>query len=322
MFPAPPSAIPAPRLPSCGTVHPITVDGESFSLRVWGDVATASTAPIAFMVHGAGMSAMSWDPCCNVIAQRSESGIVCCALDLRGHGSTAADAADMSRERLVHDVVAAIDAAFEQVLCVDAATAVYLIGHSLGGALVANVAHDTRLQATVAALLLVDIVEDTAVHFVKFMPDFLARRPLAFGSVASAVQWHTTDGGIRNVANAQLVVPSLVVVEDAEVEGMPSVAKWRTDLPATAPFWEGWFADMDRLFLDAPCPKLLLLANTDRLDKALTVAQMQGRFQLEVLRDVGHHVMVDDPEGASVKIVKFVKRVESLTGQLQRRAAR
>ena len=30
-------------------------------------------------------------------------------------------------------------------------------------------------------------------------------------------------------------------------------------------------------------PKLLLLAGTDRLDRVLTIGQMQGRFQLALL---------------------------------------
>lgn len=34
--------------------------------------------------------------------------------------------------------------------------------------------------------------------------------------------------------------------------------------------------------------RLLILAGTDRLDKTLMIGQMQGKFQLEVVTDVGH----------------------------------
>jgi protein phosphatase methylesterase 1 len=51
---------------------------------------------------------------------------------------------------------------------------------------------------------------------------------------------------------------------------------WRTDLAATQPFWEGWFVGLSKKFLEARGGKLLLLAGTDRLDKELTIGQMQG----------------------------------------------
>lgn len=43
-------------------------------------------------------------------------------------------------------------------------------------------------------------------------------------------------------------------------------------------------------FLELPVPKLLLLASIDGLDRALTVGQMQGKFQLQVLARCGHAV--------------------------------
>lgn len=38
---------------------------------------------------------------------------------------------------------------------------------------------------------------------------------------------------------------------------------------------------------------MLLLAGTDRLDKALTIGQMQGKFQLELIPQVGHVIQED-----------------------------
>ncbi|VEL19179.1 unnamed protein product [Protopolystoma xenopodis] len=50
---------------------------------------------------------------------------------------------------------------------------------------------------------------------------------------------------------------------------------WRIDLSRTQPFWQDWFSGLSRLFLSVPEPKLLLLAGVDRLDKDLTIGQMQ-----------------------------------------------
>ena len=42
------------------------------------------------------------------------------------------------------------------------------------------------------------------------------------------------------------------------------------------PFWRGWFQGLSKAFLAPSHPKMLLLAGVDRLDKDLTIGQMQG----------------------------------------------
>ena len=63
---------------------------------------------------------------------------------------------------------------------------------------------------------------------------------------------------------------------------------WRTPLRTTAPYWEGWFTGLSSKFLTVRAARLLVLAGTDRLDKELMIGQMQGKFQMEVVPDVGH----------------------------------
>jgi protein phosphatase methylesterase 1 len=58
----------------------------------------------------------------------------------------------------------------------------------------------------------------------------------------------------------------------------------------------GWFEGLSTLFLSSDVPKLLLLAGVDRLDKALTVGQMQGKFQLHVMPQSGHAIHEDLPD--------------------------
>lgn len=66
----------------------------------------------------------------------------------------------------------------------------------------------------------------------------------------------------------------------------PQVYKWRIDLSRTEPHWSGWFQGLSQRFLTSPGAKMLLLAGVDRLDKELTVGQMQGKFQMQVLPQV------------------------------------
>jgi protein phosphatase methylesterase 1 len=51
---------------------------------------------------------------------------------------------------------------------------------------------------------------------------------------------------------------------------------WRIDLCKTEKHWPGWFQGLSKKFLSIHAQKLLLLANIDRMDKDLTVGQMQG----------------------------------------------
>lgn len=65
---------------------------------------------------------------------------------------------------------------------------------------------------------------------------------------------------------------------------------WRVNLSKSEQYWSGWFENLSSKFLDLGVPKLLLLASIDGLDRTLTVGQMQGKFQLQVLARCGHAV--------------------------------
>lgn len=93
-------------------------------------------------------------------------------------------------------------------------------------------------------------------------------------------------------------------------DGSPKPWRWRTDLGATQPFWEGWFIGLSGKFLSATGGKLLILAGTDRLDKELMIGQMQGKYQLIVMPEVGHFVHEDAPEKTAVAVRTFLGLVE------------
>ena len=62
----------------------------------------------------------------------------------------------------------------------------------------------------------------------------------------------------------------------------------------------GWYEGLSEAFLGFKGPKVLMLAGTDRLDRALTIGQMQGRFQMVVLPQVAHPPALCMPPGASL----------------------
>ncbi|XP_066256685.1 protein phosphatase methylesterase 1 [Euwallacea similis] len=83
---------------------------------------------------------------------------------------------------------------------------------------------------------------------------------------------------------------------------------WRIDLSQTETYWQQWFQGLSEKFLGTSCPKILILANIFGLDTKLTVGQMQGKFQLQVLAKTGHAVHEDQPrqvaELLSIYLVK------------------
>ena len=54
--------------------------------------------------------------------------------------------------------------------------------------------------------------------------------------------------------------------------------------------------------------QVLIVAGTDRLDKPLTIGQMQGKFQYTVLPAVGHTVQEDDPARTATTLLQFADR--------------
>ncbi|XP_053615942.1 protein phosphatase methylesterase 1 [Plodia interpunctella] len=84
--------------------------------------------------------------------------------------------------------------------------------------------------------------------------------------------------------------------------------KWRIDLSQTEAHWAGWFSGLSSAFLSARAPRLLLLASVDGLDRLLTVGQMQGKFQMQVLTRCGHAVHEDSPAEVSRVVAAFALR--------------
>lgn len=83
---------------------------------------------------------------------------------------------------------------------------------------------------------------------------------------------------------------------------------WRIDLSKSEKYWTGWFENLSEKFLELPVPKLLLLASIDGLDRTLTVGQMQGKFQLQVLARCGHVVHEDRPHEVAEVIASYMIR--------------
>nr|XP_010930499.1 protein phosphatase methylesterase 1 isoform X2 [Elaeis guineensis] len=193
------------------------------------------------------------------------------AMDLRGHGKSSTDNdLDLSIETLRNDVLAVLKTVYG-----NSPPAIILVGHSMGGSVAVHVAA-MKAMPNVHGLVVVDVVE---------------------------VEWSVRAGPLRNVESARISVPSTLTYDDSK-----KCFTYRTPLEQTEKYWKGWYDGLSEKFLSCPVPKLLLLAGTDRLDRPLTIGQMQGKFQMVVVRHTGHAIQEDVPEEFASLILNFISR--------------
>ncbi|XP_055593523.1 protein phosphatase methylesterase 1 [Uranotaenia lowii] len=316
--------------------------------RVYLSEPPVEAGPVLVMLHGGGFSALTWALFSSEITKLIHCQ--CLAIDIRGHGDTSTDdEEDLSAPTLAKDVGDIIQSMYG-----DKAPPIILIGHSMGGAICVHVAN-LELIPSLIGVVVIDVVEGTALEALASMQSFLRSRPNTFKSIQHAVEWCVRSGQVRNIESARVSMPGQIVnietgklsttelplldesateertkfanpnaiAEDSELpppavpESLPQASaassavkkyKWRIDLSKSEKYWEGWFQGLSQKFLDVRVPKLLLLAGIDNLDRSLTVGQMQGKFQLQVLARCGHAVHEDRPHEVAEVIGTYLVR--------------
>ncbi|KAF4077408.1 hypothetical protein AMELA_G00207930 [Ameiurus melas] len=299
---------------------------------------SGSQGPVLLLLHGGGHSALSWAVFTGVICSRIKCRVV--AMDLRAHGDTKVkNPEDLSAETMAKDVGKVVESLYGEN-----PPPIMMIGHSMGGAIAVHTATANHVPSLLG-LCVIDVVEGTAMDALNSMQNFLRGRPKTFKSVENAIEWSVKSGQIRNIESARVSMVGQVkkcdeplsspgisksisegIIEEEEEEEedersnhkrkkeddqevkKESLYTWRIELSKTEKYWEGWFSGLSSLFLTCPVPKLLLLAGIDRLDKDLTIGQMQGKFQMQVLPQCGHAVHEDAPEKVADALATFMVR--------------
>ncbi|XP_065187550.1 protein phosphatase methylesterase 1-like [Sycon ciliatum] len=344
--------------------------GESNVFRVYHK---GTEGAVLLLLHGGGLSALSFAVLTNDLSQMCNCRVA--AVDLRGHGdSHTDDDYKLDIETLVCDVTDIVRAMYGSE-----PPPIVLMGHSMGGALAVRVAHSRSLPS-LAGLIVIDVVEGTAMDALSAMQAFLRSQPKKFASLQGAIEWACRSGQIRNAESARISMPPRLSPastgghatqaeptaearspveragqplqgisetgaseaassdEDMASSSSPSPSEdavsdtasanegsmpppdilpqsvppssyvWRIDLTKTEPYWQGWFKGLSSYFLDSGVPSFLLLAGVDRLDKEMTIAHMQGKFQMQVLPEVGHCVHEDAPDKVADAVATFLVR--------------
>lgn len=124
---------------------------------------------------------------------------------------------DMSIERLTADYVAILRKMYPSA---SSLPTLILVGHSMGGSVVVSLS--SALQSLgpeypvkVGGVVVMDVVEGTAMEALAGMETIIRNHPKGFHSVQDAVRWHVESGAIQNVESARRSVPSLVIENTA-----------------------------------------------------------------------------------------------------------
>ncbi|KAI8394273.1 Alpha/Beta hydrolase protein [Radiomyces spectabilis] len=253
--------------------------------------------------HGAGHSGLSFALLSKHIKELSGGRCGVVALDCRGHGDTVTkDALDISLDRLSDDFANVVGYILQ-----DTPRNIILVGHSMGGAVIVDVARRKRLENVIGVVVL-DVVEGSALDSLPSMNQFLSTVPKQFNSVPAAIKWSVKCSTLKNLNSAKISIPPIIKPSQED----ESKWVWRVDLAKTEAFWQNWYTGLSEKFLSCTGAKLLILAGTDRLDKTLMIGQMQGKFQLNVFPEAGHFLHEDVPEHTAETLISFWERNQRL----------
>jgi len=155
-----------------------------------------ANGPLLITHHGAGSSGLSFALfAAEVCKALPNAGIL--SLDARGHGETVAESLEpMSRSKvldlslytLTEDLLDVIKMTQKEMHWSELPGLV-LIGHSLGGAVVTDVAVSGKLGNAVLGYAVLDVVEGSAIDALQSMQSYLSTRPKTFPSITSAIEW-------------------------------------------------------------------------------------------------------------------------------------
>ncbi|XP_072743666.1 protein phosphatase methylesterase 1 [Anoplolepis gracilipes] len=302
--------------------------------------------PLLVLLHGGGYSGLTWAELTKSIMTMVLCSVM--AIDLRGHGDThTTDDEDLSADTLASDVAAIIETLAHDtpIILVGhsmggavAVKAASLIPN-LYGLGVIDVVEGTAMDA-LASMQSFLRSRPSSFNTISQAIEWCVRSGQIRNIQSAKV---SVPGQIKNIETSKLathdidslptqyntcesnpesepVIPRDDIIQEEESFNMPPPPPtssaifpnrkymWRIDLAKTEQHWFGWFKGLSTAFLNVPVPKMLLLAGVDRLDRELTVGQMQGKFQMQVLPACGHAVHEDVPDKVAEAIATFMVR--------------
>ena len=116
---------------------------------------------------------------------------------------------------------------------------------------------------------------------------------------------------IKNIESSRISVPPLLKEEKNEKKGK-IYYKFKMNLLDSKKFWNVCFIGLTKAFLSCNIPKMSMLASIERMDKDLTMAQLQGKYKLSIMKNVGY-IIHEDKSNETMKFIKDFIRTFRIT---------
>ena len=88
------------------------------------------------------------------------------------------------------------------------------------------------LATKICGLVVIDVVEGTAMEALPFMESIVKNRPQSFEKVEYAIEYMYKTNTIKNLESARISVPTLVKKKDKNYV-------WKTNLLSSQKYWNG-----------------------------------------------------------------------------------
>ena len=92
------------------------------------------------------------------------------------------------------------------------------------------------LAAKIQGLIVIDVVEGTAIEALPFMETVVKKRPTYFHNLEELIKWSVRSGTLRNLSSAKVSMPEKVKLTKDEETGQ-DVYTWKVDLMKSEQHW-------------------------------------------------------------------------------------
>ena len=107
---------------------------------------------------------------------------------------------------------------------------------------------DSDLKKSILGVVIIDVVEGTAMDALPFMEQIVKNRPVHFPDMTSVVKYGVHSGQVKDKKSARVSMPPQVLEVTDQPTGLQKYV-WRTDLLATKQYWTEWFNGLTKSFL-------------------------------------------------------------------------
>jgi pimeloyl-ACP methyl ester carboxylesterase len=162
--------------------------------------------------------------------------------DFRGHGfNEMSEGEDLSQETLISDTLKV----FEYIDKLFPEESLIVVGHSMGGSIatksVAEILKNREkfksLYDKIQGLIVIDVVEGTAMEALPYMENIVQTRKNRFKSIEDGIEYMVKSGTIKNLESARISVPPLL--KEQKTKDGNTFYVWKTNLLASQKFWTG-----------------------------------------------------------------------------------